>query len=155
MYCAPSVEYPAGRSVFAQGVFLLLVLAWSCSQAFWLFSLGKGAWPGAWWFSTLLGLLCASWGLWRLRNPLYGTLQWEAAPAQREPDEPGGKWLWFSSAYRQGTPLERVEWVWDLQHVVLLRLHNAAGLTWWVWLERTGDPTHWDDIRRALKAHDA
>jgi hypothetical protein len=154
MYCAPSVEYPVGRSFFAQLAFLLLMLVWSAGQGFWLLSATQGSWPGAWWFSTVSGLLCGAWGFWRLRRPVYGSLRWEAAAAQHGSGEATGSWLWFSSAYRRGTPLERIEWVWDLQQVVLLRLHNAAGLTWWVWLESAGDPAQWDDIRRALKAHE-
>ena len=153
MHCAPSVEYPAGRSAFAQLGFLMLVMAWLFGQGFWLFSLAEGRWPGAWWFSTVLGLLGLAWGFWRLRRPLSGSLLWEASSAERGTGEMPGAWLWFSPAYRRGTPLDRVEWIWDLQGVVLLRLRNAAGLSWWVWLERSSAPDLWDDLRRALKAH--
>ncbi|GAB3183961.1 hypothetical protein [Hydrogenophaga aquatica] len=155
MHCAPSVEYPVGRSVFAQGVFLVLVSAWLLGQVLWAVSLTGNPWPGAWWFSAGAGLLLAVWGYWRLKQPPQGRLHWvpPAAGSAGAGDGQAGAWQWFSAAYRHGTPLDRVEWVWDLQGMVLLRLRNAAGLSWWVWLERSFDPGVWDDLRRALKAH--
>jgi hypothetical protein len=153
MDCAPSVEYPAGRSVFAQIVFGLLASAWLAGQFVWALALPGASWPGAWWFSVVAGLLCGVWGGWRLRHPVRGRLCWEPAVSERKATGKPGDWLWFSVAYRRGTPLERVEWVWDLQGVVLLRLRNAAGLSWWLWLERSSAPDLWDDLRRALKAH--
>ena len=40
----------------------------------------------------------------------------------------------------------------DLQGHVLLRLNNAAGLGWWVWLERDSAPADWQALRVALVA---
>ena len=88
-----------------------------------------------------------------LRLPRLGALAWEPAPGPRQADEAPGQWRWTSPAWRRGTPIVQIEWAWDLQTVVLLRLHNPDGLRWWVWLAQDNCPEDWDALRRALKAH--
>lgn len=153
MHCAPSVEYPAGRSFLATLAAAMGIGAWVAMQCLWMFTLSAGDLPGSWWFSLVVGALWAVWTVWRLRRPVWGHLAWLAESHESSGEENPGRWMWISAAYRSGTPLARVEWLWDLQGVVLLRLHNAAGLSWWVWLEKSSEPDAWDDLRRALAPH--
>ncbi|MEO0002587.1 MAG: hypothetical protein RLZZ22_279 [Pseudomonadota bacterium] len=157
MHSAPSVEYPAGRSTFQDRLERLLPLAWLALQLAWWVSLRGGALPGAWWCSGLFGL--GLWGVarWRSRQPVVGRLCWEPAPAPAGAGAlpapgPPGRWIWRSQAYRHGTELADLRWALDLQGQVLLRLRNAAGLGWWVWLERDSAPADWQALRVALVA---
>lgn len=161
MHSAPSVEYPAGRSAFQGRLEGLLLLAWLALQLAWWLSLPGAALPGAWWFSALLGLLLWALTRWRARQPLAGRLCWEPAlppaPGAHATAPPGqarlpGRWIWRSAAYRHGTELAGLHWALDLQDRVLLRLDNAAGLGWWVWLERDSAPADWQALRVALVA---
>jgi hypothetical protein len=152
---APSVEYPAGRSVFQARLDGALALAWLALQAAWWIAL-DGLVPGAWWFSGLLGLLAWTGWRWRSRRPLQGRLCWEPAPRRAggvpQPGALPGRWLWYSDAYRHGTALAGLHWSLDLQQRVLLHLRNAAGVGWWVWLERDSAPDDWQALREALVA---
>jgi len=148
MHDAPSVEYPAGRSAFQVRLEALLVLAWLLLQAGWAAALEGAALPGAWWFSTLAGLLAWLAARWRARHAIEGVLCWIAASG----DGPPGRWLWRSAQHRHGTELGALAWSLDLQDHVLLHLRDAVGLGWWVWLERRRAPEDWDDLRRALVA---
>lgn len=157
MHSAPSVEYPVGRSAFQARLEGGLALAWLGMQAAWYHSLAGAALPAAWWFSGLLGLLLWLVLRWRARTVVEGRLCWEPAarrpagvPAQ--PDAMPGRWLWYSDAYRHGTELASLRWSLDLQQRVLLQLRNAAGLSWWVWLERDSAPADWPALREALVA---
>ena len=151
MHSAPSVEFPAGRSAFAGRLELALLLVWLMVQAFWAWSLQRWPLPGTWWLACVCGTLLFGWVRWQARYPLQGCLAW--VPGAPEPGRPAGEWIWTSSAYRRGTSLASVEWTLDLQERVLLRLRNAAGLSWWIWLERGSAPQSWGDLRRALVAH--
>ncbi len=157
MHSAPSVEYPAGRSAFQARLEWLLLLAWLALQLAWWQSLRGAALPGAWWCSGLFGL--GLWGVarWRSRQPVAGRLCWEPvlAPVGAHAvsaDGRPGRWIWRSEAYRHGTELASLHWAIDLQGHVLLRLNNAAGLGWWVWLERDSAPADWQALRVALVA---
>lgn len=160
MHSAPSVEYPAGRSAFQGRFEQVLALAWVAMQLTWWQSLRGAALPGAWWFSGLLGLGLWGFARWRSRQPVAGRLCWEPAraPAGAQaaplPGQAGlpGRWIWRSEAYRHGTELAGLYWALDLQGLVLLRLNNAAGLGWWVWLERDSAPADWQALRVALVA---
>jgi toxin CptA len=148
---APSVDYPAGRSALAARLEVALALVWVALQGAWAVSVARWPLPGAWWFACGTGALWFAWSRWRTRHPVEGCLAWEAPPPGGSAAE--GRWIWTSPAYRRGTPLASVDWALDLQGLVLLRLRNAAGLSWWVWLERHRDPRRWGDLRRALVAH--
>ncbi|MEN9904484.1 MAG: hypothetical protein RLZZ555_1049 [Pseudomonadota bacterium] len=157
MHSAPSVEYPAGRSAFQARIEGALALAWLGMQAAWWLSLEGAALPGAWWFSGLLGLVAWLVQRWRARSVVEGRLSWE--PAARRPagmsPQPGslpGRWVWRSEAYRHGTELASLRWSLDLQQRVLLQLRNAAGISWWVWLECDRAPADWQALREALVA---
>lgn len=151
MHSAPSVEYPAGRCAFAQRLELALFLAWLLVQGLWAWTLQRWPLPGAWWLACLLGGCLFGWGRWRARHPVVGHLAWVAPEPEAGQSE--GRWVWTSTAYRRGTVLASIDWTLDGQRVVLLRLRNAAGLAWWVWLERASAPDGWGDLRRALVAH--
>lgn len=159
MHCAPSVEYPVGRSVLDTSVTLAAALVWLLVQALWAWTWGVWPLPGAWWGATAVGVALLVLGRWQQRHPVQGRLCWQAA-STLPPDVPRGavaplrgNWIWYSVIYRYGTPVERLECVLDAQHVLLLRLHNEAGLRTLVWLQRDADPTHWPALRRALQAH--
>lgn len=144
---APSVQYPVGRCVFERRLQAVFVLAWVLVQVVWITTPGWRWPPGAWWVSFLGGLAGLWFWRWRSAHVPNGVLRWDAAA------QPEGLWTWESAAYRRGTPLALVEWAWDRQVVVLLRLRTAAGLSLWVWLDRQSDPQQWEALRRALKAH--
>jgi hypothetical protein len=157
MHSAPSVEYPAGRSAFQARLEGALALAWLGTQLAWHRSLDGAALPGAWWFSALLGLLAWLMLRWRARTVAEGQLCWEPAarrPAAAPPQPAAmpGRWIWRSQAYRHGTELAELRWSLDLQRRVLLQLRNAAGISWWVWLERDSAPADWQALREALVA---
>ena len=147
MHDAPSVEYPAGRSVFQARLEALLLLAWLLLQAGWLLALEGAAWPGAWWFSMLAGLLAWLAARWRARHAIEGVLCWRSGA-----DGAPGGWIWRSALHRHGSELGALAWSLDLQDHVLLHLRDAAGLGWWVWLEKRRAPESWDELRRALVA---
>jgi hypothetical protein len=92
------------------------------------------------------------------REPQEGALCWETARPVADPttfehvQRLPGRWLWLSPAYRHGTELAQVLWAFDLQQHVLLRLENAAGLRWWVWLSHDTQPHAWHALRVALVA---
>jgi hypothetical protein len=157
MHGAPSVEYPTGRSAFQGWLDGALALAWLAMQLAWWLSLEGAPLPGAWWFSGLLGLLAWSGLRWRARDAVQGRRCWEPAPRRPAgaPPQPGalpGRWIWYSDAYRHGTGLADLRWSLDLQQRVLLHLRNAAGVGWWVWLERDSAPADWQALREALVA---
>ncbi len=141
-----SVEYPAGSGRLEGVPAAIAGALWLSIQVAWLW---HEQWvpSGAWWFSLVVGAVWAVVLVWRLQHPIEGRLGWQADDSGR-----GGVWLWHSDAYRRGTPVVRIEWPIDLQGAVLVRLHNAAGLGWWVWMHRRADPARWDDLRRALQA---
>lgn len=140
------VEYPAGSARLERGAAAVAGALWLAVQAVWLW---HEWWPpsGAWWFSLCVGAGWAVVLVWRFQHPVRGRLGWQVDDAGQ-----GGEWRWYSEAYRRGTAVVRIEWALDLQIAVLVRLHNAAGLGWWVWLHRRADPSQWDDLRRALQA---
>jgi hypothetical protein len=140
------VEYPAGVGRLEVLPAAAAGLLWLAVQAAWL-EHDRWAPSGAWWFALCVGLVWVAVLVWRLQYPIQGRLGWLVDDAGR-----GGEWRWHSEAYRHGTPVTRIEWALDLQVAVLVRLHNAAGAGWWVWLHRRADPARWDDLRRALLA---
>ena len=157
MHKAPSVEYPVGPCAFERGFQNALALVWlvGVQGGWWLASEGEPL-PGAWWLSLALGIAAWRAARWRSRRPPLGLLSWLAEldavrrPGRPEPEDGGGRWVWRDDRWRHGTPLAGLDWVLDLQAVVLLRVCNETGHRWWVWAERRSDPARWDDLRRAL-----
>lgn len=152
MHSAPAVSYPAGAFPFERRLRRGLALLGVLMLAVWAWAL-QGALVPAWWLAAMAVLGLAAWGQWLSRHPRLGALAWEPVPGPRQADEAPGQWRWTSPAWRRGTPIVQIEWAWDLQTVVLLRLHNPDGLRWWVWLAQDNCPADWDALRRALKAH--
>lgn len=158
MHSAPSVEYPAGRSVWDHRIMGLAAVAWAVAQALWAWEWGVWPLPGAWWCAAVAGVVLLGWWRWQTRHPVQGCLRWQmAAPGPMDvpqvPGTPLGDWSWHSDTYRHGTPVERLECVLDVQNALLLRLRNGAGLHTWVWLQHDTAPAHWPALRRALQAH--
>lgn len=152
MHSAPAVSYPAGALPFERRLRAVLAGLGVLVLAAWAWAL-QGQLVPAWWLAAVVALGLAVWGQWLARHPRHGELTWAPLPGPRAPDEPAGQWRWTSPAWRRGTPVVQIEWAWDLQTVLLLRLHNPDGLRWWVWLTQDRCPADWDALRRALKAH--
>lgn len=144
----PSVAYPVARSRAVGWLLLTMVGAWLTVQSVWAWSLWPAQPSGAWWVGMVAGLLGAAYNGWLYRQPLEGHLAWERD--NRPKAIAAGRWAWYSQAYKQGTAVAHLEPVLDLQHTLLLRLTNAEGRVWWLWLERWRHPPDWDDLRRAL-----
>ena len=151
MVSAPSVSFPVGRCRFYAWALLALAVSGLAVLGVWVFGVEqRREWPG--WLGAaawMLWLVFAAWSWWR--SPV-GHLRWDAtAPG---PDATrAGAWMWRSASSPEGAPLQRVEWMVDLQTHVLLCLHSADALTRWVWVERGRDPARWRDLRCALVAH--
>jgi hypothetical protein len=73
-------------------------------------------------------------------RPLRGQIVWD------------GQWHWQSKGYPAGTVLAWPQVVWDGQCLMLVRLCNADGACWMLWLDADTQPQHWLDLRRALLA---
>jgi hypothetical protein len=152
MQSAPAVSYPAGAVHFERRLRAALAGLGLGVLAAWAWALNGDLVP-AWWLATGGMLALAAWGQWLARYPRNGELAWEPHPGPRQEGEAAGQWRWTSAAWQRGTPVEHIEWAWDLQTVVLLRLRNPDDLRWWVWLAQDRRPADWDAMRRALKAH--
>lgn len=151
MTSAPSVTYPVGRSRFYAWVLVALAVSGAAVLGVWMASVEpRRIWPG--WLGTAAWLLWLAFAVWSWWRSPVGQLRWDvAAPTQK--DAKPGAWLWRSASSPEGTPLQRVDRMIDLQNHVLLCLHSADALTRWVWVERVRDPVRWRDLRRALVAH--
>jgi hypothetical protein len=148
---APSVVFPVGRSAFYGrvlvflGALALLVLGgWGLSQRSVPDLLPVG------FTGILMWVLWAAWAWrgWRL-SPV-GLLQWDANASPVDEPLRAGAWRWTSAVSGDGVLLLAVERALDLQSRVLLRLRCADRSGLWVWVERSGDPLRWNDLRRAL-----
>lgn len=136
---APSVSYPVGRSFWVSA---LLGCLWGLAGAVTLrwWQLAAAGDPGPW-LGLAACLACALvlWRGWR-RTPV-GTLAWD-----------GGFWTWESRAYPGQVRVAAPEILLDLQHLILVRMQNADGASWMLWLDATTAPERWLDMRRALCA---
>ncbi|MDO8279452.1 MAG: hypothetical protein Q8K31_06550 [Burkholderiaceae bacterium] len=141
MHSAPSVFYPVERS---RGAAVGLAAVWLCAALttlLWWLALGANGWPQVAGLLVLLlsALLAAnSW-----RSLRSGHLGWD-----------GNEWQW-AEAGKGLMSGGLAHPCLDLQHALLLRLRDAEGAARWIWLERSTDPTRWDDLRRAVCAHGA
>lgn len=154
---APSVAYPVSRSVFHAWLLALLASLGLLVQAAWWWPIAGTA-PAIVQRDVLAGLIGAVlWALWLgfawrgwLRAPV-GQLQWDALATPPDGLQGCGAWRWRSAAGHDAAPLRRVDLVLDLQQRALLRLRDDDAAQSWVWVERAGDPAHWNDLRRALQ----
>jgi toxin CptA len=148
---APSVIYPVGRSAFCGGLLLALALVSFLAGALWCWlSADPPVWVACVGIVVWLGwALCAFSQWWA--TPA-GLLAWKpTAPALEDP-QVRGRWCWRDATGNEREP-QAVQWVLDLQSVVLLRLQGPALPVRWLWLDRRRDPACWDGLRRALVAH--
>ena len=157
MQNAPSVSYPVGRSALEASALLVLstvgggAIAWgwwdeqliaSALTAWSPWLLGLGAW--------LCWVLLAAWHWWLQPT---GVLKWDAQATPDQLDSPPGGWFWFPQVDALKPLAVKPKQVFDGQGWMLLSLHGSRRAALWVWLERKGDPTRWDDLRRALTQH--
>lgn len=144
----PSVEYPVARSRAAAWLLWTLCISWLFAQLAWAWHLAPAPPLGAWWLGLLAGMVWCGYNVWLYRQPLEGHLVWERD--NRPHAVSVGRWVWYSRSYKQGTLVASPQTLLDFQHTVLVKLANAEGLVWWLWLERRRQPADWDDLRRAL-----
>lgn len=147
---APSVRYPVGRSAlhallvgvlaFLGLLSLLLPIGVYPVVPAWLQGGGMVLWGG--WLA---------WAVLSWRRACSGHLQWDAR-ATPAPDLPAGVWRWWPDD-GPTVELQSLDWMWDVQNHVLLRLRAPGQRPLWLWLARQRDPLRWDDLRRALTAH--
>lgn len=133
----PSLEFPVRPSVRATGLTLAL---WACAcalQVAWTLQVDD---QGPLWGWLALGLASLVLFLQWLR-PVRGRIVWD------------GAWHWQSKAYPLGTELGWPEVVLDFQQLMLLRLRNADGASWVVWVDAAAQRASWLDLRRALFSH--
>jgi hypothetical protein len=148
---APSVVYPVGRSAFYGRVLVLLgalsLLTWFGWGATQLWAFHQlGVWLAgivAW--STWVAWVWRSW-----RRTPVGQLRWDAQASRVDDPLRVGAWRWCRAVAEDGVPLLAVELALDLQTRALLRLRGADASSRWVWVERSGDASRWNDLRRAL-----
>lgn len=161
MHNAPSVLYPVGRCRFYAGALLGLGCLSLAVLAHWWWTLlalssqapmGQAARLSIGLVGALAWMAWAvfAWSSWR-RTPV-GLLQWDALGAAPTGT---GVWRWRRAVHEDGSPLQRVELVLDLQERALLRLRNPDAAHRWVWVEASRDPARWGDLRRALRAAQA
>jgi hypothetical protein len=148
---APSVVFPVGRSAFygrilmLVGALALLVLGW--------WGLSQRSVPDMLSFGSagvLLWVLWAAWAWRGWRQSPVGHLQWDAKASPIADPLRAGAWRWSRAVSEDGVLLLAVEQALDLQSRILLRLRCADRSSLWVWVERSGDPMRWNDLRRAL-----
>ena len=131
---APALEFPVQPSVRAIGLTLVF---WVCAGALQLAWSERAYGDGPLWGWLAFGLASLVLLLQILR-PVRGRIIWD------------GAWQWQSKAYPMGTALARPEVVLDFQHLMLLRLRNADGAGWIVWVDSAARRSSWLDFRRAL-----
>lgn len=62
----------------------------------------------------------------------------------------GQQWRWQSRAYQAGSVDYDMSVAFDFQSLMLLRIHNPAHATLWLWADRGAFPQRWLDLRRAV-----
>ncbi|APW43641.1 hypothetical protein RS694_14595 [Rhodoferax saidenbachensis] len=89
-------------------------------------------------FFSLIAILVASaaCALQAWRNAPVGLLRWD-----------GQHWHWTALDTEQACQLTPV---FDLQSVMLVSIHSAAGRKAWVWLEASSGGGNWAALRRAV-----
>jgi toxin CptA len=134
MHSAPSVTYPVGRS---RWVAALLVMVWLAGVAATL----------RWTTQPDLALARAG-GAWAalIASGFFAGWKWWAGP-RGELSWVGANWAWTGpdGAATAG----QLQVTLDLQRLLLVRWF-ARGQSRWLWLERAGRASHWDDLRRAV-----
>lgn len=135
---APFVIYPVGRSTRAAVVMVLLWAAALALQLAWFLVAAPSEDGPKWGWLVLAGATAAL--AWQWARPPRGQIVWDET------------WTWRSNAYPEGTPLDWPEVVLDAQQLMLVRLRNADGATWTLWLDAGAQPQSWLGLRRALLA---
>lgn len=141
MHSAPAVSYPVGRSRDADRLlFGLWALGAACAGGAMLelddILGGRAA-------LLALSVLCAgAAALWLDRGASSGALRFD-----------GRHWSLDGAPSSSASPAfaaARAEVGLDLQFLMLLRLVEPGRPRRWLWLERRGNPSRWQDLRRAV-----
>ena len=136
MHNAPSVSFPVGRSRFQGWLLGLISLIAVLADWLWCLQADSIGWRQGLFLLILLVTLVDSVLVWQ-RTPT-GSLRWD-----------GQVWSWNSV----NAPVSGVLAVHlDLQFCLVLSLRQVNGVRIWLWIERRGDATRWDALRRAVFA---
>jgi hypothetical protein len=134
MHGAPSVNYPVGRSRYAERFLFALWLLGACCA-------GAACWriDGLDWRrgALMLSIAMAAGAAWRgqRRQASAAVLGFDGQH-------------WSLAARGGGTACARVAI--DLQSLLLVRLTEHGRPACWLWLEQRAMPERWRDLRRAL-----
>lgn len=139
MHNAPAVTYPVGRSQFQAVLLGVLIFAGLLVELMWCLAPGLLDWR-----QGLLALCVVLTGLW-------AGLNWQRSPVGRLRWD-GQIWCWTetrTAVETWGTLSVHL----DLQKVLLLCLQPETGAPLWLWPEQNNRPARWQDLRRAVFAH--
>ena len=139
MHNAPAVTYPMGRSHFQAGLLGVLIFAGLLVELMWCLAPGVLDWR-----QGVLALCLLMAGLW-------AGLNWQRSPVGRLRWD-GQVWCWtetHTAVETWGTLSVHL----DLQKVLLLCLRPETGAPLWLWPEQNTRPVRWQDLRRAVFAH--
>lgn len=138
MRSAPSVNYPVGRSRYAERLLLTIwILGACCAIAVcWRFD-------GSYWRESASMLSVAATGV----LARIGSLR-SAAVASLSFD--GRYWTVWGRRIPGKSGKSRASVAVDLQSLLLVRVAEPGGPRHWLWLERRAMPARWRDLRRAL-----
>jgi hypothetical protein len=134
MHSAPAVSYPVGRSSFHGWLLALISFAGALAGLLWRFQTNPPAWR-QWIFGVIWSGTALSAGL-AWRHSRCGSLRWD-----------GQAW---SLTGLDAPFFGEVTVHLDLQWCLLLCLRAENRWRRWIWLERGGEPTRWNALRRAV-----
>jgi toxin CptA len=142
MHNAPSVSYPVGRCAFVRWLSVGLAVLSGLVGLGWLLHQGTSVllWVagGLWVVACVAG--------WRSYQAQGGKLTWD-----------GQVWCWHDAPLHDDG-LGELQVLLDLQHTLLLRWQpsdvSPSVQTVNLWLSAESAPDFWQDLRRAVYAHD-
>lgn len=154
MHNAPSVSYPVGRSAFLAramlagwlGAVAVTALSWPTDAPPWRSVLAV--------FSLVLPAVLG-WRFWR-QLPRDGQLRWDGQDwhSPSAPDQPAALHVQLDGQRHMLVRLQLLVNPAAAPERRIWQLFGARG-TEWLWLEATGDPDRWPDLRRAAFARSA
>ena len=140
MHQPPAVQWCVVRSV-VQACAISLGFLINSLVLFVLFGHTEGS---AWWALAGACASLAMMALWGWLHSATGLLTWS-----------GTQWWWLQSKPGSQPQICEIGSVMDFQTFVLVRLRDGEvfGSTRWLWIDcRTGNPSQWTALRRALVA---
>ncbi len=136
MHSAPALTYRVRHSrVYACSV-ALIALAVTVVGSLWLEQMASAGWRGWLYLGTSLTCLSvAAWGGFRVQR---GDLHWD-----------GQAWSWSGTAALRPVSVQLLVHA-DFLIAMVLGLCAEDGQRFWLWPERSHDPSRWMALRRAV-----